>query len=226
MPSRPNETQRRRPEWNLVAPTAAQPEEADDTASPADEGLANSPKSPVRMAQGREHTRGAKAQRSETYRRQGLKHFNQQRFDLALRDLERYVETTEDAAISPTIHRNIAESYNRTNQTQRAIKAYNRLLAKYPRYNNRSAVLLEVALLQANQGNLDTARTLLREASKDKAVAGRAQRQLSAINKKLAARAKAQKTKAKASRKKPMRKKAAKSKSSAAPAPAKQAPAK
>ena len=52
------------------------------TASPADEGLANSPKSPARMAQGREQTRGAKAQRSETYRRQGLKHFNQQRFDL------------------------------------------------------------------------------------------------------------------------------------------------
>jgi TolA-binding protein len=144
----------------------------------------------------------------ETYRRQGMRHFNQQRFALALRDLKRYVETEKPSKVPPAVHRKLAKSYGYTNQARRAIRAYNQLLSNYPNYKNRAAVLLEVALLHVKLGNLETARTLLREASKDRSVAGKARQRLKAIEEKLSKRTRTKKTKASA-RKKPAAKKAA-----------------
>jgi len=132
----------------------------------------------------------------DSYRKRGMQHFNKQRFGLALRDLQRYVDAKDGANVSPAVHKNLAQSYGRTNQTRNAIRAYGRLLSNYPNYKNRAAVLLEIALLQAKVGNLEEARKLLQEASKDASVARKARLRLRAINEKLATKPKAKKSKA------------------------------
>ena len=132
----------------------------------------------------------------DSYRKAGVSHFGQQRFDLALRNLQRYVDGRGRKGVSVALKQNLAKSYERTNQTKRALVEYERLLKEHPSYKHRAAVLIEVALLHAKLGNLSRSKALLREASKDRTVATRARAQLERIDAKLETRRLRQRAKA------------------------------
>ncbi len=128
------------------------------------------------------------------YRTLGIQQFGQRRFDLALKNLERYVRGQGRARVSPRVKENLAESYRRTNQTRSAMREYKRILKEHPTYKNRAAILVEVAILHAKLGQLEEAKRLLETAVQDKSVAKRARTKLGLIRAQLQARTKAKKS--------------------------------
>ena len=128
------------------------------------------------------------------YRTLGIQQFGQRRFDLALKNLERYVRGQGRARVSPRVKENLAESYRRTNQTRSAMREYKRILEEHPTYKNRAAILVEVAILHAKLGQLEEAERLLETAVQDKSVAKRARTKLGLIRAQLQARTKAKKS--------------------------------
>jgi tetratricopeptide (TPR) repeat protein len=123
----------------------------------------------------------------------GEAHYRAQRYGQAIREFEGYLDQSKLAKkVAPTgtteARRRLAESYERTNQLERAAGQYKVLLATNKGYAYRSAVLVDAAEVEARLGRLDSARALLREALADPAMQARAKARLADVEKQLGER--------------------------------------
>ena len=117
-----------------------------------------------------------------------MKHYQGQRYRLAIKDFKTYLKKNRGKQTAPRAQHNLAKSYKMTNKLRVAVKHYRDLLAAYPAYRYRGAVLIETAHLEVRVGDLVAARRHLLEAAKDKAISAQATKLLAQVDKLIAER--------------------------------------
>lgn len=126
-----------------------------------------------------------------------MAHYRQKRYSKAIGEFESYLDENKGSSRTADVQLKLAKSYTRTNRLAQAAARYRKLLADNPTYSGRSAVLIELARLESLMGNLAGARSLLKEAAKDKSVEAKAKARLAEIERRLEERAAAKKRAAK-----------------------------
>ena len=121
-------------------------------------------------------------QRMTSEYQQAMSHYRSRRYNQAIRAFELYLKQHGRLGNAPEAQRNLARSYEGANKLQQAVQSYRTLLARYPRYPGRMAVLIDAARAEMRVGNLNAARTYLAEAARDRRLGRQAQTLLEQVD--------------------------------------------